>query len=63
MEVKDYTLTLTTEQAQKNIDELNESFELQEELVDGLEKELRKYEYMTSQYTVRSTSKTGKKDT
>tara|TARA_R100001369_G_scaffold15378_1_gene30167 strand:+ start:234 stop:2444 length:2211 start_codon:yes stop_codon:yes gene_type:complete len=44
MEVKDYTLTLTTEQAQKNIDELNESFELQEELVDGLEKELRKYE-------------------
>ena len=30
---------------------------------DFTPKELRKYEYMTSQYTVRSTSKTGKKDT
>ena len=43
-EIKEYTLKLSTEQAQGNVDELNQSLELQEQLVEGLEKEVRKYE-------------------
>ena len=44
MEVREYSLKLTTEQAQKNIDELNKSLELQEGLIDDIEKELRQYQ-------------------
>jgi hypothetical protein len=43
-EVREYSLKLTTEQAQKNIDELNKSLELQEGLIDDIEKELRQYQ-------------------
>jgi len=43
-EVREYSLKLTTEQAQKNIDELNKSLELQEGLIDDIEKELRAYQ-------------------
>ena len=41
---KEYTLKLSTEDAQKNVDELNESLKLQESLIDDLEKEIRQYE-------------------
>ena len=41
---KEYTLKLSTEDAQKNVDELNQSLELQESLIDDLEKEIRQYE-------------------
>ena len=39
-----YSLNLSTAQAQKNVDELNKSFDLQADLVDKLEKELKDYE-------------------
>ena len=39
-----YSLNLSTKEAQKNVDELNKSFELQADLVDKLEKELQDYE-------------------
>ena len=41
---KEYTLKLSTEQAQANVDELNKSLELQVDLIDEIEKELRQYE-------------------
>lgn len=41
---KEYTLKLSTEDAQKNVDELNQSLKLQESLIDDLEKEIRQYE-------------------
>jgi len=51
---KEYVLKLSTEQAQANIDEVNKSLKLQENLVDDIEKELQQYQ---SQLT-----KTSKKD-
>ncbi len=39
-----YSLNLSTKEAQKNVDELNKSFELQADLVGKLEKELKEYE-------------------
>ena len=39
-----YSLNLSTKEAQKNVDELNKSFELQTDLVGKLEKELQDYE-------------------
>ena len=39
-----YSLNLSTKEAQKNVDELNKSFELQADLVGKLEKELQEYE-------------------
>ena len=41
---KEYTLKLSTEDAQANVNELNESLKLQESLIDDLEKEIRQYE-------------------
>ena len=41
---KQYTITVSTKQAQANIDELNASFNLQELYIEGVEEELRKYE-------------------
>ena len=50
-----FRTTITySESTRLNTDKLREDFD---------EKTLRKYEYMTSQYTVRSTSKTGNKGT
>jgi hypothetical protein len=46
---KEYTLKLSTEDAQKNVDELNQSLKLQEDLIDGLEKEIREYEKQLNQ--------------
>ena len=43
-EVREYSLKLSTEQAQGNVDELNKSLELQEDLILDIEKELRQYE-------------------
>ena len=43
-EVREYSLKLSTEQAQGNLDELNKSLELQEDLILDIEKELRQYE-------------------
>ena len=34
---KEYTLKLTTKQAQENIDELNKSLKLQEDLIEDIE--------------------------
>jgi len=42
--VKEYDLKISTKQAQANIDELNKSLELQEQLVEDIEKELRQYQ-------------------
>jgi len=44
MEVKEYSLKLSTEQAQKNVEDLNKNLEIQEELLFDLEKEIRGYE-------------------
>jgi hypothetical protein len=44
MEVKEYSLKLSTEQAQKNVEDLNENLKIQEELLFDLEKEIRDYE-------------------
>tara|TARA_R110000803_G_scaffold14328_4_gene39784 strand:- start:1585 stop:3735 length:2151 start_codon:yes stop_codon:yes gene_type:complete len=44
MEVKEYSLKLSTEQAQANVDELNKSLVLQEDLIEEIETELRSYE-------------------
>ena len=41
---KEYTLKLTTKQAQENIDELNKSLEAQADLIDDIEKEIIGYE-------------------
>ena len=41
---KEYTLKLSTADAQANVDELNKSLKLQESLIDDLEKEIRQYE-------------------
>ena len=41
---KEYVLKLSTVDAQANVDELNKSLVLQEDLIDGLEKEIRQYE-------------------
>jgi len=41
---KEYTLKLTTKQAQENVDELNKSLEAQADLIDDIEKEIRDYE-------------------
>ena len=48
MEVREYSLKLTTEQAQKNIDELNASLQAQEDLLFDIDKELRDYEKQLS---------------
>jgi len=44
MEVKEYSLKVSTEQAQKNVEDLNENLKIQEDLLFDLEKELRGYE-------------------
>ena len=41
---KEYTLKLSTKQAQENVDELNKSLEAQTDLIDDIEKEIRDYE-------------------
>tara|TARA_B110000259_G_scaffold154550_1_gene175267 strand:+ start:776 stop:2818 length:2043 start_codon:yes stop_codon:yes gene_type:complete len=41
---KEYTLKLSTADAQANVDELNKSLELQESLIEDIEKEIRQYE-------------------
>jgi len=41
---KEYTLKLSTEQAQANVDELNKSLELQENLIEDIETELGQYQ-------------------
>jgi len=41
---KEYTLKLTTKQAQENVDELNQSLEAQADLIDDIEKEIIGYE-------------------
>ena len=44
MEVKEYSVKLSTKQAQANVDELNKSLELQEDLIEDIEKDIRSYE-------------------
>jgi len=41
---KEYNLKISTKQAQANLDELNESLRLQEDLIEEIEGDLRKYE-------------------
>lgn len=41
---KEYSLKISTKQAQANVDELNESLRLQEDLVVEIERDLRRYE-------------------
>ena len=41
---KEYNLKISTKQAQANLDELNESLKLQEDLIEEIEGDLRKYE-------------------
>ena len=41
---KEYTLKLTTKQAQENVDELNKSLEAQADLIGDIEKEIIDYE-------------------
>ena len=41
---KEYTLKVSTETAQKNVDELNKSLSAQEELINEIENELLQYE-------------------
>ena len=53
MVVKEYSLKIDTATAQKNVDELNSSFEAQTELIDELENDLFDYEKQ-----LRKTSKT-----
>ena len=53
MVVKEYSLKVDTATAQKNVDELNSSFEAQTELIDELENDLFNYEK-----ALRNTSKT-----
>ena len=38
MEVKEYSLKVSTEQAQKNVEDLNENLKIQEDLLFDLEK-------------------------
>ena len=52
-EVKEFELKVSTKQAQENINELNKSLKLQEDLIDDLEKETRNLEK-----TLNATSKT-----
>ena len=47
-EVREYSLKLSTEQAQQNIDELNASLQAQEDLLFDIDKELRDYEKQLS---------------
>lgn len=53
-EVKEFELKISTKQAQENLDEVNKSLKLQEDLVEQLETELRDYE--------KQLDKTSKKD-
>ena len=53
-EVKEFELKISTKQAQENLDEVNKSLKLQEDLVEQLETELRDYE--------KQLAKTSKKD-
>ena len=41
---KEYSLKISTEQAQANVEELNESLKLQEDLIFNIEKELFGYQ-------------------
>ena len=41
---KEYSLKVSTEQAQKNVDDLNKNLKIQEELLFDIEKEIRDYE-------------------
>ena len=50
---KEYTLKLSTEQAQANIDELNKSLKLQEDLISDIEKEIVSYEKQLKKTTER----------
>ena len=50
---KEYTLKLSTEQAQANIDELNKSLKLQEDLIEDIEKEIRDYEKQINKTSAR----------
>lgn len=43
-EVKEYSLKIDTKTAQANVDELNKSLELQEDLINDIEKELSSYQ-------------------
>ena len=51
---KEYVFKLSTDDAQANVDELNKSLELQEQLINDIEKEVRDYENQIN--------KTSKKD-
>ena len=50
---KEYTLKLSTKQAQENIDELNKSLKLQEDLISDIEKEIVSYEKQLKKTTER----------
>ena len=51
---------LTTKQAQENVDELNKSFEAQEDLIESLESDLRKYEKQLGDTTGREVARRSK---
>lgn len=46
---KEYNLKISTKEAQANIDELNKSLEAQEDLIEDIEADLRKYEKQLSE--------------
>ena len=54
---KEYDLKISTKQAQANIDELNKSLELQETLIDDIEKELRQYQKELNKTSAKDLSK------
>ena len=54
---KEYSLKISTKQAQANVDELNESLRLQEDLVVEIERDLRKYEKQLAETSGRELSR------
>lgn len=51
---------ITTKQAQQNVDELNKSFEAQEDLIESLESDLRKYEKQLGETSGREVARRSK---
>ena len=50
---KEYVFKLSTDDAQANIDELNKSLKLQEQLIEDIEKEVRDYEKQINKTSAR----------
>ena len=57
---KEYNLKISTKQAQENIDELNKSLVAQEDLIEDIEGDLRKYEKQLGETTGREVARRSK---